>query len=54
MQNRLMRNVFVSELSRTNMLKLSSRKIYQDMTVRNLNTTKKLYDLMKKIAETSG
>ena|SRR5437660_961810 len=44
----------ISELSRTNMLKLSSRKIYQDMTVRNLNTTKKLYDLMKKIAETSG
>jgi uncharacterized protein (DUF1697 family) len=41
----------VSEISRTNMLKLSSRKIFQDMTVRNLNTTKRLYELMKKVAE---
>ncbi len=40
----------VSELTRTNMAKLSSRKIFQDMTVRNLNTTKKLYELMKKAA----
>jgi uncharacterized protein (DUF1697 family) len=40
----------VSELTRTNMAKLSSRKIFQDMTVRNLNTTKKLYELMKKVA----
>jgi uncharacterized protein (DUF1697 family) len=39
----------VSELTRGNMLKLSSRKMYQDMTVRNQNTTKKLYDLMKKL-----
>jgi uncharacterized protein (DUF1697 family) len=44
----------VSELGRTNMLKLSSRKIFQDMTIRNLNTTRKLYDLMKKIAETES
>lgn len=43
----------ISELNRTIMLKLSSRKIFQDMTIRNLNTTKKLYDLMKKIDETS-
>ena len=41
----------VTELSQTIMLKLSSRKIFQDMTVRNLNTTKKLRDLMKKAAE---
>jgi len=41
----------VSELNRTNMLKLSSRKMYQDMTVRNLNTTRKLFGLMKKVAE---
>jgi uncharacterized protein (DUF1697 family) len=41
----------VTELSRTNMLKLSSRKIFNDMTVRNLNTTKKLYELMKKVEE---
>ena len=39
----------VSELTRTNMLKLSSRKMYQDMTIRNQNTTRKLYDLMKKL-----
>ena len=39
----------VSELNRTNMLKLSSRKMYQDMTIRNVNTTRKLYELMKKV-----
>jgi uncharacterized protein (DUF1697 family) len=44
----------VSEISRTNMQKLSSRKIFQDMTVRNLNTTKKLYELMKKVADTNA
>ena len=44
----------ISELTRTNMAKLSSRKIFQDMTVRNLNTTKKLYDLMKKVAESNS
>jgi uncharacterized protein (DUF1697 family) len=44
----------VDELNRTNMLKLSSRKMYQDITVRNLNTTKKLRDLMKKAAETDS
>ena len=41
-------SVQVSEVNRTNMQKLSSRKIFQDMTVRNLNTTKKLCALMKK------
>ena len=41
----------VSNLSRTNMLKLSSKKIFQDMTVRNLNTTKKLLALMSKLAD---
>ena len=40
-----------SEINRTNMQKLSSRKIFQHMTVRNLNTTKKLHELMKKVAE---
>jgi uncharacterized protein (DUF1697 family) len=39
-----------SELTRTRMHKLSSLKIFQDMTVRNTNTTKKLYELMKKMA----
>lgn len=44
----------ISELTRTNMLKLSSRKMYLDMTIRNLNTTRKLRELMKKVAETSN
>lgn len=44
----------VDRISRSKMVKLSSRKIYQDMTVRNLNTTKKLYELMKKAAESKG
>ena len=38
----------VSDMTRTNMIKLSSRKMYGDMTIRNLNTTRKLYELMKK------
>ncbi len=42
----------VSDLTRTNMLKFSSRKMYQDMTIRNLNTTRKLYELMKKVRDT--
>jgi hypothetical protein len=33
------------------MVKLPGQKIYQDMTVRNLNTTRKLFDLMKKTSE---
>jgi uncharacterized protein (DUF1697 family) len=37
----------VSEVSRTTMQKLPGQKIFQDMTVRNLNTTKKIYELMK-------
>ena len=44
----------VTELAQTIMLKLSSRKIFQDMTVRNLNTTRKLCDLMKKTSETNN
>jgi hypothetical protein len=38
-------------MNQTKMSKLSSRKKFQDMTVRNLNTTKKLYELMKKAAQ---
>ena len=41
----------IKHLSRTTMLKLSSQKIFQEMTVRNTNTTKKLYELMKKMAD---
>ena len=39
-----------TEMSRTNLAKLSSRKVFVDMTVRNLNTTRKLCELMKKIS----
>ena len=40
----------VESITQTKMNKLSSRKMFQDMTVRNLNTTKKLYELMRKAA----
>jgi uncharacterized protein (DUF1697 family) len=39
----------VSDITKTAMLKLSSQKIFQDMTVRNLNTTKKLHELMQRM-----
>jgi len=50
----LLWSAHVSNINRTNMIKLSSRKIYKDMTIRNLNTTRKLCELMKRVAETSG
>lgn len=40
-----------SDIKKSSMNKLSSRKIFQDMTVRNPNTARKLYELMKKMAE---
>ena len=47
----LLWSVRVSEANLTSMNKLPGKKIFQDMTVRNLNTTKKLYELMKKMCE---
>jgi uncharacterized protein (DUF1697 family) len=44
----------VADVNQTNMQKLSSRKIFREMTVRNLNTTKKLSELMKKVADESS
>ena len=41
----------IGDLSRTRMLKLPGLKLFQEMTVRNTNTTKKLYELMKKMRE---
>jgi uncharacterized protein (DUF1697 family) len=41
----------ISDFSRTTMFKLSSQKVFQDMTVRNTNTTRKLYELMNKMSE---
>ena len=42
----------INDMSRTIMHKLPGQKLFQEMTVRNTNTTRKLYDLMKKMAET--
>ena len=39
----------VRDMSRTSFSKLPGRKLYQEMTVRNTNTTRKLYELMKEI-----
>lgn len=39
------------DLTRTSMVKLASRKIYKDMTIRNNNTAKKIYELMKEMSE---
>jgi uncharacterized protein (DUF1697 family) len=50
----LLWSVQVGEGNRTQMHKLPTRKIYKDMTVRNLNTTRKLHELMKKAAETDS
>lgn len=41
----------VENIGQTTMNKLASQKIFQHMTVRNTNTTLKLYELMKKMAE---
>ena len=35
-----------SDLTKTTMIKLSSQKIYQEMTIRNWNTTRKVFELM--------
>ncbi|HVG18497.1 MAG TPA: DUF1697 domain-containing protein [Blastocatellia bacterium] len=40
-----------SDLTRSHMLRLSKQDIYQEMTMRNLNTTKKIYELMKRVTE---
>src|SRR5690349_4197669 len=40
----------LSDIKQSTMNKLSSRRVFQDMTVRNPNTTRKLYDLMKEMA----
>jgi uncharacterized protein (DUF1697 family) len=36
-------------LTRSVMIKLSTRKEYQEMTVRNVNTTRKILDIMKEL-----
>jgi uncharacterized protein (DUF1697 family) len=41
----------VTNINRTNLAKLASRKIYREMTVRNVNTTRKLHELMKNLTK---
>jgi uncharacterized protein (DUF1697 family) len=41
----------ILDLKRTSMDRFSSQKLFQDMTVRNTNTTRKLYELMSKMLE---
>ncbi len=41
----------INDLSQTTMFKLSGQKLFQEMTVRNTNTTRKLYELMNKMVE---
>ena len=43
-----------TEMARTSFVKLASCKMFKEMTVRNLNTTRKLYELMKKVVESDS
>ena len=36
-----------SDLTKSNMLKLSSKPIYKEMTIRMFNTTRKIYEMMR-------
>lgn len=49
----LLWSALISELTRSRIQKLATRKIYKDMTIRNLNTTRKLGELMKQAAGSS-
>ena len=50
----LLWSALISELTRSKIQKLLSKKIYQDITIRNLNTTNKLHQLMTKAADTGA
>lgn len=43
-----------SSLTRTTMVKLSSRAMYQEMTVRSINTTRKILELMERMKSAPG
>lgn len=40
-----------ADVNRTSLQKLASQKLFQDMTVRNANTTRKLHALLQKMAD---
>lgn len=47
----LLWSIQFADSGKSKMAKLVSRKIYKEMTVRNLNTTRKLCELMKKLTD---
>ena len=47
----LLWSVRAGDITRTAWVKLPGQKVYRDMTVRNLNTTRKLHELMKRMSE---
>jgi uncharacterized protein (DUF1697 family) len=47
----LLWSVRAGDITRTAWVKLPSQEVYREMTVRNLNTTRKLYELLKRMSE---
>lgn len=43
-------SALTSDLTRSSMIKLSAEKIYQEMTIRNWNTTRKVLEIMENVA----
>jgi uncharacterized protein (DUF1697 family) len=50
----LLWSIKASDANRSNLAKFGSHKLYREVTVRNLNTTRKLYDLMSKLETTDA
>lgn len=50
----LLWSALISEITKSKIQKVSSQKLYKEMTIRNLNTTKKLHQLMSKAADTGA
>jgi uncharacterized protein (DUF1697 family) len=46
----LLWSAHVKDLTRTAMVKIASHKLFQEMTVRNVNTTRKLHALMQEMS----
>jgi uncharacterized protein (DUF1697 family) len=44
----------LNALTRTAMNKLPARAVYKDMTIRNLNTTRKVFELMDQMTGKAG
>lgn len=50
----LLWSVKATDATRTNLARFGSHKLYREVTVRNLNTTRKLHDLMSKLETTDA